>query len=138
MRILGPVVGTQSLLMASRQVQIAKSSGIGAKLVGHDDGWDEAPLRDQATHEFQRGRFVPPRLHQHVEDLAFVVDGAPEIVPPALDRDDHLIQMPRPRGPWSQAAQVASESRAELVHPTADALIDVSIPRSANSSSTSR
>ena len=33
-------------------------------------------------------------LDQHVEDLAFVVDGTPEVHPLAGDPDNHLVQVP--------------------------------------------
>jgi hypothetical protein len=33
-------------------------------------------------------------LHHKIKNLAFVIDGAPEIHPTPVDRTDHLIQMP--------------------------------------------
>jgi hypothetical protein len=33
-------------------------------------------------------------LDQHVKDLAFVVDGTPEVHPLAGDPHDHLVQVP--------------------------------------------
>jgi hypothetical protein len=33
-------------------------------------------------------------LDQHVEDLALVVDGPPEVYPLASDPDNHLVQVP--------------------------------------------
>jgi hypothetical protein len=43
---------------------------------------------------------VSPTLNQHVEDLALVIDGRPEIHPLAGNARDHLIQVPSPA--WSR------------------------------------
>jgi hypothetical protein len=36
-------------------------------------------------------------MRRHVEDLAFVIDGTPQVHPLAGDGNDHLIQVPPPR-----------------------------------------
>ena len=41
----------------------------------------EALLFEQLTHQPQCRPSVAPTLNQHVEDLAFVVDGTPQIHP---------------------------------------------------------
>ena len=41
-----------------------------------------------------RGMAVAATLDQHVKDLAFVVDGTPEVHPLAGDPDNPLVQMP--------------------------------------------
>ena len=35
-----------------------------------------------------------PTLDENVEDLALVIDGAPEVPPPTRDPHNHLIKMP--------------------------------------------
>jgi hypothetical protein len=35
--------------------------------------------------------FVAPALNKHVEDLAFVVNGTPEVHPLAGDPNNHLV-----------------------------------------------
>jgi hypothetical protein len=37
---------------------------------------------------------VPARLHQNVQDLAFTINGAPQVHVFAVDRNEDLIQMP--------------------------------------------
>jgi hypothetical protein len=41
---------------------------------------------------------VAPSLHEQVENLAFVVDRAPEPEPPACNHHGHLVEMPPRRG----------------------------------------
>ena len=56
-------------------------------------------------HQPQRRPAVAPMLNQHVENLALVIDRAPEIHPLTGDPYHHLVQMPsvaRPRAPPAQ------------------------------------
>jgi hypothetical protein len=51
-------------------------------------------LSEKLAHQPQRRPAVPAALHQHVEDLAFVVDGTLEIHPLSGDPDNHFVQVP--------------------------------------------
>ena len=42
-----------------------------------------------------RGAPIPPRLDQEIEDVAVFVHRPPEILQPAVERDDELVEMPR-------------------------------------------
>ena len=37
---------------------------------------------------------VAPRLDEDIDDVAILIDGTPEIVPPSLDGDEDLVQVP--------------------------------------------
>ena len=78
-----------------------------------------------------RGCFVVPLLHQNIEHLAFIIDGAPQENARAADHGHHLVQMPARA--WSRAAhpQPTSEHGAELQDPASDCLVgDVQTPLS--------
>ena len=58
------------------------------------------------------------RLHQEIENFAFIVDRAPEPEPPTCNRDHHFVEMP-PRGwPWTSMAKFSGEQRPELQDPS--------------------
>lgn len=59
--------------------EIAGSGAIRPQVVGDQQVWNEAILLQQLAHEFQRGMLVAFGLDQHIEDLAFGVDGAPKV-----------------------------------------------------------
>src|SRR4051812_42812037 len=104
MRVLGPVVLAQTLLMMRAQPEFAMSGSVGTELVRDQHLWRTALLLDQLAQELQ-GRFlVAPGLDQRVEPLAFGIARPPQVQAPALDRDHHLVQMPRPRRFWPQPA----------------------------------
>jgi hypothetical protein len=46
-----------------------------------------------------------------------VIDGSPEIHPPAGDPDHHLVQMPAIAWPRAMSAQPSGDHRPELQHP---------------------
>jgi len=77
-------------------------------------------------------------LDEEVQNLAFVVDGAPEpgAFPP--DDDRHLIEVPMIAGPGAGAAQIGGDGGSELQGPAAHGLVGLSRPGAARISSTSR
>jgi hypothetical protein len=60
---------------------------------------------------------VTSTLDQHVEDLALVVDGTPEIHPLAGDPHHHLVQMPAIARPRATLAQPSRDRGTELQRP---------------------
>src|SRR5258708_6365128 len=92
MRVFGPVVHPEPLFMRASQPQTPECRGVGAQLVGYQQPRRKPLLSQKLTHEPQRGPAVAAALYQHVEDLALVVDGTPEIHSLAGDADHHLVQ----------------------------------------------
>lgn len=68
-------------------------------------------------------RCVPPALDDEVQDLSFIVDGAPQIRPPSADPAVHLVQMPARRGGPRRFSQPLGEDRPELDGPAPDRLV---------------
>src|SRR5271156_6262960 len=60
---------------------------------------------------------------QHVQDLALVIDGAPEVHPPTRDPHNHLIKMPSVTRARAPSPQPLRHRRSELQHPAADRFI---------------
>jgi hypothetical protein len=51
-------------------------------------------LSEKLAHQPQSRPAVAATLDQHVEDLALVVDGTPQVRPLAGDPNNHLVQVP--------------------------------------------
>jgi hypothetical protein len=62
-------------------------------------------------------------LNQHIEDLAFVIDGAPQVHSPAGDPDHHLVEVPSIARAWPALPQVPPDHGAEFQHPAPHRLI---------------
>src|SRR5271166_6196693 len=78
MRILSPIVLAQALLVASRQSHLRLCRAVGAQLIGHHNIGCETMFLEELAHQFHGCSLVSPWLHQQIENLAFVVDRAPE------------------------------------------------------------
>src|SRR5271156_3191944 len=118
MRILGPVVLPQALLVARRQAQLRLGRSIGAELIGDKRLGREALLPEQFAHELRSRPCVAPPLHKEIENLALVVDCPPEPEPFAADQDRHLVEMPLGGWPMTSAAKFPGEQLPELQHPS--------------------
>jgi hypothetical protein len=68
--------------------------GVGAQLVSDQQSGCEPLLLEQLTPQPQRRASVASALNQHVEDLALVIDGTPQIHPLAGDPHHDLIEVP--------------------------------------------
>jgi hypothetical protein len=90
MRILSPIVPAQTLVVASRQSDFGLCRTVRPQLVGHQHIGREALFLEQLAHQFHRCSLVAPSLHEQVENLAFVINRAPEPELPARDRHGHL------------------------------------------------
>jgi hypothetical protein len=85
MRILRSIVGTQSLLVQSREANFAKRRSVGSEFVGDDYRWNEALTSKQFPQQPQRRDFVALGLDQDFENLAFAVDSTPHVHLPSSD-----------------------------------------------------
>jgi len=87
MRILGPIVPPQSLLVPSRQADFGLCRAVRAQPVGNQHIRREALFLEQLAHQFHGRSLVASSLHQQVENFAFVVNCTPQ--PELLARNHH-------------------------------------------------
>ena len=80
--------------MMTAEAEVAQRGAVRAQLVGGHPLRREALFPQQLAHQLDGRATVSPALKQHVEDLAFMVNRAPEIHPLAGDPDHHLVEMP--------------------------------------------
>jgi hypothetical protein len=118
MRILGPIVLAQALLVASAQSHFRLCRAVGAQFVGHEHIGCEALFLEQFAHQFHGCRLITPSLHKEIENLAFVVDRASEPELPTTNDHGHLIEVPPRRWPRASAAKFLGEHRPELQNPS--------------------
>src|SRR6266498_159147 len=102
MRVLGSIVLPQALLMVAGKPKMPEGSAVGAQLVSRHFLRREALLAEQLAHELDGCALVPSALNQDLEDLAFMIDRAPQIHMMAGDPDDHFVEMPSIT--WSRTA----------------------------------
>jgi hypothetical protein len=71
---------------------------------------------------FTAAAFASP-LHEQVENLALVVDRAPEPGLCARNHHGHLVEMPRRRWPRASTAKFSREQRPKLQDPSPHRLV---------------
>jgi len=114
MRILGSIVGSLTVDMFCREAERSEGRRVGPKLVCHDPGWRETLLLEQLPHQSFGGFRIASALDEEVQNLAFIVNGAPKPVTFSPDHDDHLVEVPMIAGPRSTPAQVGSNGKSKL------------------------
>ena len=105
------------------QAKLSKRRGIRTQLVGNDPVRDAALLFQEFAHKVQRCTLVSAGLGEDFKNLAFVVNCAPKVSPPATDTDKNLIKMPGSRGLNSARPDLCRNRRPELRYPAADGFI---------------
>ena len=111
------------LAMFNLKAHLRPRRSVGAELVGdHDPGRDDRRFQ-KPLHEPLRHAGVSSTLDQDVENDAVLIDGAPEPVWLAGDRDDDLIHMPFVAASRRALADLIGERLAELLPPLAHGLL---------------
>src|SRR5580693_4726869 len=83
----------------------------------------ETLFLEQLAHQSHSCCLVALSLHQQIENLAFVVNRAPEPELGARNHHRHLIEMPPRRWPRASAAKFSGEQRPELQDPSQHRLV---------------
>ena len=94
-----------------------KRGAVRAQLVGRQQFRREAVLPEQLAHQPECRVLVAAALHQHIENLALVIDRAPQVHPLAGDANHHLIEVPPVARSWAAPSKPAGEPGPELQNP---------------------
>src|SRR3954454_23587498 len=103
--------------MRTGQAKMPKRGAVRAQLVGRQQFRREALLPEQLAHQPECRVLVAAALHQHIENLALVIDGAPQVHPVAGDANHHLIEVPPVARSWAAPSKPAGGPGAELQTP---------------------
>jgi len=68
-------------------------------LIRDEHPWHVVSALEQLAEKCLRRRFVPAALDEHIEDVAILIDGPPEIVAFAVHGENDRIQGPLVAGP---------------------------------------
>jgi hypothetical protein len=93
--VLHPVVLPSAHLAAVEIAQLAHRGRVGSEPVG-DYGPRSAVAFQGFPQKFQSRRFVPGLCDERFQYLALVINRTPQIMPLAVDPDEHLVEVPLP------------------------------------------
>jgi len=103
--------------MRAGQAQVPESNSVGAELIGDEQFWRETPFPEELAHQPECRPLVAAALNQHVENLALMIDGAPQVHALAGNPDRHLIKVPSIARAWPTAPQVSGDPGPEFQNP---------------------
>ena len=93
-RILSSIVTSPTSDVIAFHPEDLKRCSIRGQLVRHHLGRHEALCLEELAQQLVRSLLVTSRLHQDIQHFAFAINGPPQIHRLAIDRDEHLIEMP--------------------------------------------
>ena len=120
---LGAIVLVLGGAVSHRGHGPAVGGSVAAQLVGNEpDRHPAVPL--QLSPKEPCGRLaIPARLHEDIEDVTVLVHCAPEILAPALNGDEQLVEMPCVAQRASATSQAAGIVGPEGLAPLADLFV---------------
>ena len=96
---------------------------VAAQLVGDESSRLAALSFQQLAEEPNRRPPIAPRLYQDVDHVPVLVDGPPQVLLPALNPHEQLIEIPRVALPATPAPQPSSVLEPEGQAPLPDCLV---------------
>jgi hypothetical protein len=123
MGILRPIVQISTLPVLDAGKQVTLGHALAPQLVGHDDPRHLLQTFQQASEEALRDFGIAAFLKEDVEHDAILVHGTPQIIPHALDQEEHPIHVPLVAGSRPPTAQAVGEALAEFPPPAPNRLI---------------
>ena len=122
MRILRAIVEPTTDLVAVGIADLFHRRGIRAKAVGDDLPRSAVSLHDPLE-KLQRRSLVPLRSDDRFQNLAFMIDGAPQIDHAPIDFQIDLVKMPDRMRSGTALAQFRCNDRPEMIHPASDCFV---------------
>ena len=102
---------------------------VAAQLVGDEPTGKTPLLLQQLSKEPDRRSSIPSRLDEDVQHVAILIHGSPQVLFPASDRHEELVEMPRVAQPAAPAPERAGIAQAERQAPLANRLVgDRNVP----------
>jgi hypothetical protein len=85
MRVFAAVIEVATLPMFHPREDLALRRAVALELIRDDHPWHVLQPLEQLAEEFLRRVLVAAALHQDVEDVVVLVDGAPEVMALTID-----------------------------------------------------
>jgi hypothetical protein len=123
MGVLRAVIEIAVLAMFRPRQDVPLRGPIPLQLVCDDDPRDILAALEQLAEELLSRVFIPPTLDQDIQDMTVLIHGPPQIVPLAIDREEHLVQVPCVTRSWAPATQLICILLPKFPAPLSDGFI---------------
>ncbi len=69
-------------------------SAIAREFIGDEDTWNVGATLEELAEKLPGSSFVPSTFHENIKDVAVLIDGAPQIMPLAIDLQEYFVAVP--------------------------------------------
>jgi hypothetical protein len=114
MRVLDPIVEVLRTAMLDRCQPLAVGDLLAAEFVGDDHRRHVLQVFEQRAEESFGGHRISAGIDQNDQHVAVLVDSTPQLVPRAVDPDEHFLAVPFVTRPWPAPAQPAGVGLPEI------------------------
>lgn len=104
--------------MLDRGQHLAVSNAVAGQLVGDDHPRRILQALEQLAEKLLGRQRVSVGPHQHVENVAVLVDRPPQIMLAAIDSDENLVEVPLAAGPGPPATPLVCVGLPDTWHTT--------------------
>src|SRR5215471_15860895 len=94
MRILTAVVEVATLTMVDTWQNLPLRRAVALELIGDDDAWHVLQPLEQLAKKLLGRLLVAAALHQDIQHVVVLIDGAPQVMAFTIDCEKYLIQVP--------------------------------------------
>src|SRR5689334_13509543 len=94
MGVLTPIIEIAALTVLYAREDLAFGRVIALQLIGDDHARHVGYPLEQLAKELLRRVLIAAALHQDSEDIVVLIHRAPQVMARAMDRQEHLIQVP--------------------------------------------
>src|SRR5262249_32486547 len=95
MRVCTPVIEIPTLTVFHPGQYLALDRAIALQFVCNDDARNVREALKQRAETLLGRVLVAPALHQNIQDVVVLIHSPPQVMPLTMDREKHLIQVPR-------------------------------------------
>jgi hypothetical protein len=122
-RIFRTIIEVAVLPMFDTGQDLALGRTVAPQLIGNNDPRNVRQALEQLAEELLRRLLVTPALHQNIENVPVLVNGAPQVVAFAPDREEDLIEVPLVTWSGTPAAEPIGEDPSEFPAPIAHSFV---------------
>ncbi len=138
MRVLRPIVQSPMATMLHAWHDLLLGGFVAAELVGNQRPRDVLTALEQFAEELLSGALVAAALHQDIEHVPCLIDGASQVVGFAIDGQEYFIQKPLVAWSGSSPSELIGVGLTELPRPLAHRFVGHDDATFSSNSSTSR
>src|SRR6516162_1873770 len=120
MRVFAPVIEVATLAMLHPGQDLPLRRPIALQLIRNDHAWDIPQALEQLTKALLGALLVATALHQDIQHVIVLIHRAPQVMAFAIDREEHLIEVPFVAWLGASMLQLIGIILAKLQTPLAD------------------